>query len=61
MLIEILGYSAENVEIVCDFIITERNEINVKNSTAEWHIKVLGQIQRFLNLKILIPYQKKIF
>ncbi len=48
---EILDNSSENSEHVCDFIIAERNEINIKESTAEWHIKVLGQLLRFHKFK----------
>lgn len=33
------------------FFIAERNEINIKKSTIEWHVKVLGQIQKFHNFK----------
>lgn len=40
-----------NAKSICDFIIAERNEINIKESTAEWHIKVLGQTQKFLGFK----------
>ena len=32
-------------------ITAERNEINIKDSTAESQIKVLGQLQRFHNFK----------
>ncbi len=34
-----------------DFVSAERNEINIKDSTAESQIKVLGQLQRFHNFK----------
>lgn len=48
---EIFEKSPENAKSICDFIVSERNEINIKDSTAEWHIKVLGQILRFHNFK----------
>ncbi|MDN5847607.1 MAG: tyrosine-type recombinase/integrase [Candidatus Nitrosocosmicus sp.] len=51
ILLNILNTSSENAENICDFIIAERNEINIKESTIEWHVKVLGQIQRFHNYK----------
>ena len=34
-----------------DFVTAERNEINIKDSTAESQIKALGQLQRFHNFK----------
>ncbi len=51
ILLDILDKSPQNANNICDFIIAERNEINIKESTAEWHVKVLGQIQKFLNFK----------
>ena len=48
---DILNNSPENAKNICDFIISERNEINIKESTAEWHIKVLGQLLKFHNFK----------
>jgi integrase len=48
---DILNKSPQNAKNICDFIIAERNEINIKESTAEWHVKILGQIQKFLNFK----------
>jgi integrase len=51
MLLNILNASSCNVENICDFIIAERNEIDIKGSTIEWHVKVLGQIQRFCSFK----------
>jgi hypothetical protein len=35
--------SMENTENVCDFIIAEKNELTIKDSTEECCVKVLGQ------------------
>lgn len=43
----------KNANDICEFIIAERNEINIKESTIEWHIKVMGQLLRFHNFKDL--------
>jgi hypothetical protein len=51
VLLDTLHYSLNNAKKICDFIIAERNEINIKESTAEWHIKVLGQLLKFHNFK----------
>lgn len=51
MLDNILYHSQDNAEKICDFIISERNEINIKESTVEWHIKVLGQLLKFHDFK----------
>ncbi|MGD9672083.1 MAG: tyrosine-type recombinase/integrase [Candidatus Nitrosocosmicus sp.] len=51
ILLNILGSSSKNAEEICDFIIAECNEINIKESTIEWHVKVLGQMQKFHNFK----------
>jgi transposase len=44
---DIFNNSIENAEKVCDFIIAEKNEINIKESTVEWHVKVLGQLLKY--------------
>jgi hypothetical protein len=36
---DIFNNSTENSENICDFIIAEQNEINIKESTIEWHVK----------------------
>ncbi len=51
LLDNILGHSSDNEEKICNFIIAERNEINIKESTVEWHIKVLGQLLKFHDFK----------
>ena len=43
--------SPENTSVICDFIIAEQNEINIKESTKEWKIKNLILLSRFLNNK----------
>ena len=48
---DIFNNSLENAKNICDFIIAEQNEINIKESTAEWHVKVLGQLLKFHNFK----------
>ncbi|MGD9534598.1 MAG: tyrosine-type recombinase/integrase [Candidatus Nitrosocosmicus sp.] len=51
ILLNTLNNSPKNAGNICDFIIAERNEINIKESTIEWHVKVLGQILKFHNFK----------
>jgi hypothetical protein len=53
MLDTILERSEENVSIICDYIIAEQNEINIKESTKEGKIKVLVDLLKFLNYKNL--------
>jgi hypothetical protein len=43
----------ENANILCDYIIAEQNEINIKESTKEWKIKNLVSLLSFVNHKIL--------
>jgi hypothetical protein len=51
ILLDIFDNLPENAGNICEFIIAERNEIDIKESTVEWHIKVFGQIQKYLNYK----------
>jgi hypothetical protein len=51
VLLDMVLYSSLNAKNICNFIIAERNEINIKGSPIEWHVKVLGQIQKFLDFK----------
>ena len=37
----------ENANIICDYIIAEQTEINIKNSTKESRIKVLAWLSNF--------------
>jgi hypothetical protein len=53
MLNDLLEKSEENVLIICDYIIAEQNEINIKESTKEGKIKVLVDLLKFLNYKNL--------
>ncbi|MGI8834993.1 MAG: hypothetical protein ACR2IS_20475 [Nitrososphaeraceae archaeon] len=39
----------ENAETLCDYIITEQNEINIKESTREGKIKTLLYLSKNLN------------
>ena len=41
MLNSLLEKTEENALIICDYIIAEQNEINLKESTKEGKIKVL--------------------
>ena len=38
-MLNILNALPKNAEDICDFIIAERDEINIKESTIEWHVK----------------------
>jgi hypothetical protein len=42
-----------NTKIICDYIIAEQNEINIKESTKEGKIKVLVDFINFTNYKNL--------
>jgi len=41
----------ENINILCDYIIAEQTEINIKKSTKEWKIKNLISLLKFVNNK----------
>jgi hypothetical protein len=41
ILIKLAGKNIENANTICDYIISEQTEINIKNSTKESRIKVL--------------------
>jgi len=60
LLDNMLSHSSNNVEKICDFIIAERNEINIKESTVEWHIKVLDQLLKFHDFKDLVKITKDV-
>ena len=53
MLKDVLEKSEENALIICDYIIAEQNEINLRESTKEGKIKVLVDLLKFLNYKNL--------
>ena len=46
---ELLAENLENAKILCDYIIAEQNEFNIKESTKEDKIKRLFQLSRFFN------------
>src|SRR5918996_866197 len=54
MLNEVLKINSDNVKIICDYIIAEQNELNIKESTKETKIKKLVHLSRFF-------YHKKTF
>ena len=47
----LLEKSLNNTEIICKYIITEQNEINIKELTKEGKIKTLIDIAKFLDFK----------
>ena len=49
----------ENADIICDYIIAEQTEINIKISTAESRIKVLVWLSNFFNDKLSFRKMKK--
>ena len=50
---KLLENSIENTKIICDYIIAEQNEINIKESTKEGKIKILVDFIVFNNYKSL--------
>ena len=50
---KLLDNSIENTKIICNYIIAEQNEINIKESTKEGKIKVLVDFVNFTNYKNL--------
>src|SRR5688500_15709983 len=51
VLTELSKKNSENANIICNFIISEQNEINIKESTKEWKIKILVLLSKYLNNK----------
>jgi len=51
MLYEVLQINQDNIKIICDFIVAEQNEINIKDSTKETKIKRLVHLSRYFNNK----------
>jgi integrase len=47
----LLEKSRKNTEVICKYIITEQNEINIKELTKEGKIKTLIDITKFLDFK----------
>lgn len=56
---KLLENNIENGEIICNYIIAEQNEINIKESTKEGKIKVLIDLLKFLNYKDLKKVTKE--
>ena len=52
ILIKLANKNTENANIICDYIIAEQTEINIKNSTKESRIKVLVWLSNFFENKI---------
>jgi len=50
-LCELAKKDPENTNIICDYIIAEQNEINIKESTKEWKIKNLVSLLKFVNYR----------
>jgi len=48
-----------NASIICDYIIAEETEINIKNSTKETKIKVLVWLSKYHNNKISFKQMRK--
>ena len=48
---ELAKHDPGNTNILCDYIIAEQNEINIKESTKEWKIKNLVSLLKFVNNK----------
>ena len=46
---EVLSKNLENAKVLCDYIVAEQNEFNIKESTKEDKIKRLFQLSRFFN------------
>jgi hypothetical protein len=59
MLNDLLEKSEENALIICDYIIAEQNEINIKESTKEGKIKVIVDLLKFLNYNNLRSVSKE--
>src|SRR5688500_3937860 len=53
ILIKLAARNTENANIICNYIIAEQTEINIKNSTKESRIKVLVWLSNFFEDKIL--------
>jgi hypothetical protein len=51
MLNKLLLENPINSEIICNYIIAEQNEINIKESTKETKIKSLVHLSNFFNNK----------
>ena len=52
ILLKLADRNTENANIICDYIVAEQTEINIKNSTKESRIKVLVWLSNFFEDKI---------
>jgi integrase len=59
ILIKLAERHTENANIICNYIISEQTEINIKNSTKESRIKVLVWLSNFFEDKILFQEMTK--
>ena len=51
IVIKLAERNVENANIICDYIVAEQTEINIKNSTKENRIKVLVWLSNFFEDK----------
>lgn len=51
ILIELGQSNKENADTICNYILAEQAEINIKNSTREGKIKILVWLSNFFNDK----------
>jgi hypothetical protein len=49
---QLAGTNLENAIIICNYILTEQTEINIKNSTKEGKIKVLVWLSNYFNDRV---------
>ncbi|WP_196816051.1 site-specific integrase [Candidatus Nitrosocosmicus oleophilus] len=59
ILIELYNHNTENANTVCDYLISEETEINIKNSTKEGRIKILVWLSVFHENKKLFSKMSK--
>ena len=53
ILIKLASENVANADIICDYIVSEQNELNIKNSTKEGKIKTLVWLSNFFDNKII--------
>jgi hypothetical protein len=58
-LINLFNHHPENANTICDYLISEETEINIKNSTKEGRIKILVWLSAFHENKILFSKMSK--
>jgi hypothetical protein len=58
-LINLSNQSAQNANTICDYLIAEETEINIKNSTKEGRIKILVWLSAFHENKISFSEMSK--